>query len=287
MFLFQAPPAPPVAAMAAPLPPGLQARLDALEKAKDYPGVADLIEGLTPRQRGHLLETWMGALAKSGRPGRLLEVCDAAIPQMDAPTGPRLSTARIFRAQALGALNRPGEAWGVHLENAILGYAPGYSNACIEARRAEDWKALVKCADAWTSAVPTAAEAMAWKGEALAKQSLWAEAEPLLRSAAQQLPTRTTIWLDLSACCFHREAFQEAWEAADRALKLDANLPEGLFNRGQAACALHRYREGRSDFAAALALKSTGPEFAQLLRSCIAAADRSLARSSGATSRKH
>lgn len=277
MALQLPPPPPPVVqALSGELPPGLRARLDALQKAQDWPGLADLAESLPPAQRGLILETWLRALAKAGRHARLLEVCKAAIPQLDGPRGPRLSTARIFHAQALSALGRSAEAREAHLENGVLGFPTGFANACAEARNAQDWPALMACAQAWEKAHPEAPEPAAWQGEALAKQGRWGEAEPLLLATTQKLSQRPMAWADLSACRFQRGAFQEAWEAASQALALEPKLLEALYNRGRAAYALQRYAEGREDFRAALEL-APAPELAEQLRSSIAAADRFLA----------
>lgn len=72
-------------------------RIASLRKAKDWTGLAGYMETLTPTQRGKQLFTWMEALNQSPRWERLLEVCNACIPQLEAKTGPKLGLPRLLR----------------------------------------------------------------------------------------------------------------------------------------------------------------------------------------------
>lgn len=275
----QAPPAV-VQAVGSALPPAVQSRVDQLLSAKDWPALADYLESLPPRQRGALLETWLRSLNKSGRFERLLQVCDAAIPQMEAGQGPRLTTARLFRAQALSGLERHAEAMAAHAENGRLGFPAGFESACGEARVLQDWTSLAALAGELAKTRPGLG--LSLKGEALAKQLNFAEAEPVLAEAVKLEGHTAMAWADLACCLVQRQAYQEAIEAAARALALEPRNLEALYNRGRARFGLHQYQEGREDLAAALATGQADTSMAQNMRHNIELADRYLAYAKGA-----
>lgn len=245
-----------------PLPPAP----DALAKAKDWAGLADWFETVPPATRGAYYEWWLLGLKRSQRWDRLLTVCEALQPQVEAKTGPRLASYRLYRAQALGQLGRHAEAARAQAENGLLGDFDGLSNACAEARMAQDWTALLAYADEQLARRPEDANALAWKGEALARMDHFAEAEPILREALAKDLKIAYAWNNLGRCLNEKKAWTEAVEALDRALALEPGQLEALFNRGRARFELRRYQESRDDFRAALALQPGNPVIAENLR---------------------
>jgi len=252
-------------------------KIQQLKNAKDWLGLADYIETLPDKEKKIQLYDWIEALSKSGRWPRLIEVCDAALPEVEKTTGPRFGPVRYLRASAYSKLGRHAEAWKAHLEIARLGFPASFYVACDEARAAGDWPSLQICAETALAANPSSFEFQAIKGEALAKQERFAEAEPVLLEASKNIPKRAMVWADLASCMNQREAYREAYEAADRALQLEPRLLEGLCNRGRASIGLKHYREGRNDYASALALNPVDPAVAENLRRNVEMADRYLA----------
>lgn len=255
-MLPQAPPPLPVPAppsTAAPVDPAL-ARMAELVKAGRWAEACDLAETLDAHRRGAVLNDWLKALQRTGRWDRLQEVAGAVITQIEAKTGPRLSVYRLYRAQALSQLGRHAEAMAAHAQNGDLGYPDGTRNACAEARLVPDWIALERLADQLLAKNPADGEALAWKGESLARRDRFAEAEPVLRAAVAADPKQALAWSNLGRCLNERKAWTEADEALDRALALDPREFEALFNRGRARFELKRYVASRDDFRAALAL---------------------------------
>lgn len=213
-----------------PLPPVP----DALAKAKDWVGLADWFEAVPPATRGAYYEWWLLGLKRSQRWDRLLTVCEALQPQVEAKTGPRLASYRLYRAQALGQLGRHAEAARAQAENGLLGDLDGLSNACAEARMAQDWTALLAYADEQLARKPEDAYALAWKGEALARMDHFAEAEPLLRGAVVKDPKIAYAWNNLGRCLNERKAWAEADEVLNQALALQPDNPVIAENLRQA-----------------------------------------------------
>jgi len=264
-LLFQAPaPAPQVQSqgVSQALPPQIEAFL----KAKDWAGLADWFETVPPATRGSYYEYWIQSLNRSQRWDRLVVVCDALQPQLEAKSGPRLGTYRLYRAQALGHLGRHAEAAQAHAENGRLGYPDGWANACSEAKSAQDWNSLLACSEEWLRGKPEDASALAWKGEALNRLGRRAEAEPLLRVAVAKDPKNAFVWNHLGLCLNEMKAWGEACEAFNTSLALAPNQLEPLFNRGRCLFELRRYKESRDDFRAALALSPDDPALAENLR---------------------
>jgi tetratricopeptide (TPR) repeat protein len=241
-------------------------QLEALLRAKDWPGVADWFEGASPSVRGKYHEIWIQSLNRSRRWERLLAVCEALQPQLEAKSGPRLGTYRLYRAQALSQLGRHGEAALAHAENGRLGYPDGLPNACAEARLAQDWPNLLTFSEEVLAKRPGEAAALAGKGEALARMDRMAEAEPQLRAALDKDPNLPYAWNNLGRCLNERHAWAEACEALDRALTLDPKQAEALFNRGRAQFELKHYAASRDDFRAALTLLPGDPVLTENLR---------------------
>ncbi len=254
-LLMVATPAQDVMAPAGPI----DAKIQALTQAKDWNGLADYFEALTPRERGQRLTGWLQALNRAQRWERLLELCNAVVPQEEAKQGPKLTLARLLRAQALSQLQRHPEAMLAHAETGRLGWADGFSNACAEARCARDWAALQSSAESILSKASEDPKALAWRGEALAQQGKLAEAEPLLQKALALDSTQPYAWSNLARCLNERKVWKEALEACDKALGLDPRLMEARFNRGRACFELARYQEARDDFQAALTLLPGDP----------------------------
>jgi len=241
-------------------------KLEALLHAKDWAGLADWFETVPPATRGKFYEYWIQSLNRSQRWERLLVVCEALQPQLEAKSGPRLATYRLYRAQALSQMGRHSEAALVHAENGRLGFPDGFPNACAAARLAQDWKALLAFSDEFLTMRPGEASGMAWKGEALTRLDRLAEAEPLLRTAVAKDPKLPFAWNNLGRCLNEKKAWAEACEALDRALALEPNQLEALFNRGRSLFELKRYKESRDDFRAALALQPDNLLLADNLR---------------------
>lgn len=239
---------------------------DALVKAKNWPGLADWFETQPPATRGKFYEFWLESLQRSQRWDRLLAVCEALQPQLEAKSGPKLGVCRSLRPQALAKLGRHGEAAQAFAENARLGDAVGFANACNEARLAEDWTQLLACAEELQKRYPQDANSLAWKGEALVQLYRLAEAEPVLRATVEKDATNVYAWNNLGHCLNERKAWAEAAAAFDKALALNPKLLEGLFNRGRARFELKRYAESRDDFRAALALQPDNTVIADNLR---------------------
>ena len=265
--------------------PDADLKIAAMEKAQQWGPLADFIETLSPKQRGAHLDSWLKALQKTGRWPRLLEICDAVLPQLEGAKGPQLSIARLERAQALSGLGRHGEAELAHEENGKLGYPPGFVNACVEARNAQDWTGLERCAGELLASAPTHVQALAWKGEALARQERYAEAEPLLRQALQADPSQEMAWNNLGRCLNAKQAFGEAAEALDHAVTLDPNEWEARYNRGLAEFRLGRYEASLRDLKAASALNPSDPSVRKDLAEVEAYVHPSAKRPRGNTSK--
>jgi tetratricopeptide (TPR) repeat protein len=262
-LLYQVPaPAPQAQAASSAMPP----ELDAFLKAKDWNGLSDWFETVSPTIRGRHVEYWIQGLNRAGRWERLLAVCEALQPQLEAKSGPRLATYRLYRAQALSQLGRHGEAALVHLENGRLGYSNGFPNACVEARQAGDWETLLTAAQELLARRPEDAAGLGWKGEGLARVNRFAEAEAVLRAALAKDATDAYAWNNLGRCLNERKAWQEACEALNRALTLEPGQLEARFNRGRCLFELKRYKESRDDFKAALALSPGDPVLQENLR---------------------
>lgn len=237
-----------------------QKRLAAFQKAGDWAGMCDWFETLTPRQRGLHLTEWLQGLNKAQRWTRLLEITEAAIPQLEAKRGPRISLERILRAQALSRLDRPREAMEAHRENGDLGYPDGYKNAAQEALTLQDWPALERIAKLRLGPSPQDEEALAHQALAVARQDRFKEAEPLLRGATERTPGRADLWLQLGRILLmHRKDLAASEQAFDRCLALDPRHVEALNFRGAAWMSQARYAEARQDFLAAQALAPADP----------------------------
>lgn len=263
-------------------------RIASLQKIKDWAGLADYLETLTPAQRGKQLFTWMEALNRTRRWERLLEVCNACIPQLEAKTGPKLGLPRLLRAQALSQLQRHSEARIAHAESGALGYPDGFENACAEARLEGNWEALATHAQAL--ATSKSGLGFSLRGEALCKLLRFKEAEPLLEQAVALEGHTAMAWADLACCRVERKAYSEAVNAADRALTMEPDNIEALYNRGRARFGLQQYQDGRNDLAAALALGKADPALRENLQLNIGLADRFLESQRKAASkggRKH
>ncbi len=239
----------------------------AMEKAQQWTALADYFETLSPRERGGLLGTWLNALQRAERWNRLLEVCDAVIPQKEAKTGPQLSIVRMERAQALSALNKHAEAEAAHEQNGKLGDPNGFINACVEARNARDWPGLERCSTELLSAKPNDHQALAWKGEAFARQERFEEAEPLLRAALQGDPKQAQAWNNLGRCLNAKHAWAEAVEALNKAISIDPNEWEAHYNRGLAQFQLGHFEDNLKDLKIASVANPGDPQISKDLAS--------------------
>jgi tetratricopeptide (TPR) repeat protein len=245
---------------------GLPPAMEALLQADNWPGLADWFEKASPKIRRQHYEYWLQALNRSQRWARLAEACQALTPQLEGKGKPRLGTYRLYRAQALSQLGRHQEAMAAHAENGRLGQAEGYANACVEARLAGNWKALLVHSGAILARKPENPEALGWKGEALAHLGRFDESAAVLRKAVKADPKAAYAWNNLGRGALQRKAWEEAKAAFDQALALEPRQMEALFNRGIAQFNLKRYAASRDDFKAALALRPGDPVLQENLR---------------------
>lgn len=244
----------------------IETRVQTLTQAKDWNGLADFFETLSPKERGLRLTGWLQALNRSQRWERLAQVCDAVLPQEDAQQGAKLTLTRLLRAQALSQLQRHPEAMVAHAENGRLGWAEGYPNACAEARLCRDWPSLQAHAEALLAKTPDHPQALAWKGEALARMDQFSQAEPLLQKALTLDPKQPEGWSNLGRCLNERKAWAEGLAACDQALALAPTLMEAHYNRGRACFELARYQEARDAFQTALTMLPGDPVLQENLR---------------------
>ena len=269
MFLMPVPPPPP-AIQGQVLELGAQqtlpARMEALLQAEDWPRLADWFEKAPPKVQRQYYEYRLQALNRSQRWARLAAVCKALLPQLEAKTGPRLGTCRLYRAQALSRLGKHQEALLAHAENGRLGQPEGYANACVEARLAGNWKALLTQSDAILATKPQDAEALGSRGEALAHLGRFDESADALRKAVEANPRQAYAWNNLGRGALQRKAWADAKAAFDKALALEPGQMEALFNRGIAHFNLKQYEASRDDFKAALALRPGDPALRENLR---------------------
>ena len=260
-FLQNPPPAQVASAQPIGLTPEIRSKATALEQAKDWDGLADFLETLDPRSRGFLLEAWLRALKNANRLERLLQVCEAAIPQLEPPNTPRLSTARIYRAQALSKLGRRAEAIAAYRQNGKLGDPTGLRNACAVAQAGSDWPTLAELAKELEPQAPFKKEALLWQGESFFNQVRLAEAEATFKACIQLDRAQPFAWAMLGACLAARKAYPEALEALDTAISGDPTKPEPFFNRALVRFGLKQYAEGREDVLKAKALEPEDPGF--------------------------
>ena len=248
-FPVQSPPA-----VQQPLSPQeIQARGETLEKAQKWADLADFFESLGPKDQRLFLTFRLKALQKAQRWERMLEVCNSTLPQIEIKSGPKLGLERLLLANALSHLGRHPEALAAHQENGKLGSLASYRSACSEARLVPDWKSEKACADALLALKPGDAEALAWKGEALAQQKNFTDAEPILREAIKGDPRQPFAWSNLGRCLNERKALPEALDVLNQALALDPALYEAHYNRGRTNFELKQFQSSVEDFRIALA----------------------------------
>jgi tetratricopeptide (TPR) repeat protein len=252
-------------------PVALEKRVQELSKAKDWGALADFFEALPPEQSRKFSYEWLSSLDGSGRWQRMLDLSVTM-----GRLGP-LPYLAHFKGKALSQLGRHREALDWYRDNGNKGDVRNQMMACNEALVLRDWVALQESAEGVLAKYPLDGIYLGLKGEALAKQGRFQEAEAPLNEAVHLAPRIAMNWADL-ACC-HNEAarYPEAFEAASQALLLDPRLMEGLQNRGRACVGMKRYREGRADYAAALALKPDDEVLVRNLKANLAAMDAFLA----------
>jgi tetratricopeptide (TPR) repeat protein len=264
---------------AAPVPAEtVNRRLMEWNKAGDFGAIADYFETLPPRQRVDYMYAWLAALEKARRWERILALCED--PLFRNKEGKSILP-NHFKGRALAELGRHREALAWHLASGKGGDLSSYMAGWNEALALGDWASSLVCAEALVGRYPTNGNYLGMKGEALAKLGRYEEAEASLNEAVHLAPGRAMTWADL-ACC-HNEAarYEEALDAASRAVALDAKLMEGWCNKGRARMGLKQYREGRDDYAAALALQPKDPALVANLKLNIDMADKYLAHVNG------
>jgi tetratricopeptide (TPR) repeat protein len=152
------------------------------------------------------------------------------------------------------------------MENARLGYAPGFTNACSEAFLNKDWNQIQEWSEECLKRNPDDATALAWKGEALVQIGQLGEAETLLRASVAKQATSSFGWNKLGHCLIEKQAWVEAYEALSKSLALESNQLDALQNRGKALFEIKHYKESVEDFRAALALRPEDPILKENLR---------------------
>ncbi len=250
-------------------------QIQKLLNAKSWVALADYLTYMPAKERLARSATWLKAMYEAGQHEKLVEVVNSNLITWEAKTGPVLGLGRRYRAQSLIHLKRHAEAVAAHLENGHLGDSNGYPNALAVARSTEDWNLLIATAETVLVKKPGHAEATAYKGEALAKQGKFSEAEPSLQAAVKAFPARSTAWSALSICLMERGEHQAGFDAASKAVELDPKYLEARYNRIRASLALQRYEEGRAELVAALALNPE-PSLAALLKDLLDRTDRYL-----------
>lgn len=254
----------------------LRAQVDVLKSAKDWAGLADLMERQDPKTRGQFLFTWLEALSKAGRTERALEICNAALPQLKAAKqASETNFIQYFRSKLLSQLGRHEEALASFIELADQGDLAALSLACNEAVALGAWGDLIDLGSRVAQHNPGLGKS--FQGDGLAKLLRFPEAEAVLEEAVK-LPGHTAMaWSNLACCRVERKAYTEAVAAADQALALEPGLMEALYNRGRARFGLQQYADGRADLAAALATGKADAALTENLQMNIAMADRYLA----------
>ena len=248
----------------------VEARLSALADAGDWDALCDQFEALPIETALRFRGTWVEALGRARRWERLQQLCDRLLKTPAYLKDPRRPDFLRQRARALSQLQRHPEALAAWEELGRGGDRLGRINACQEAELQQDWPALARNALA-LSGMPgltpaLTGEAATWRGEALARQNRFAEAEPAFKAALAVDPKQALTWANLGRCLNERKAWPEAREAFDHALALQPGLLEALYNRGLALFNLKRYAESRDDFRAALTQRPEDPVLKENLR---------------------
>ncbi|MBK8794592.1 MAG: tetratricopeptide repeat protein [Holophaga sp.] len=249
-------------------------RINELRKAKNWAAVADELEALPQKQRLERSYFWLESLERSGRWARLLEVCEVTVLLGKPGSNPFLTH---FKGKALSELGRHAEALAWFCEGGKKGDITAYLEASNEAQALSDWKTLLEIAEVLVDRYPTSGAYLGLKGQALAKLGRYDDAELALNESVHLVPKGAMNWADL-ACCYNEHGkYQEAYDAAAQAVALDPRLMEGLCNRGRACFGLKRYKEGRDDYATALALNPQDAAIVRNLKLNISMADKFLA----------
>ncbi len=248
----------------------VEARLSALADAGDWDALCDQFEALPIETALRFRGTWVEALGRARRWERLQRLCDRLLKTPATLKDPRRPDFLRQRARALSQLQRHAEALAAWEELGRGGDLLGRVNACQEAELQQDWPALARNALA-LSKMPglkpaLVGEAATWRGEALARQNRFAEAEPAFKAALAVDPNQALTWANLGRCLNERKAWSEAREAFGHALALQPGLLEALYNRGLALFNLKRYAESRDDFRAALTQRPEDPVLKENLR---------------------
>lgn len=107
---------------------------------------------------------------------------------------------------------------------------------------------------------PDDLEARGWHGRLLAWTGKWEAAESEYRYVLQRVPSDADILSGLADVLIWREHFEEALSVLNDAQALQPNRTDILIRQGRVLRALHRNREAREKFRAALALDPGNPE---------------------------
>jgi len=114
---------------------------------------------------------------------------------------------------------------------------------------------------------PDDLEARGWHGRLLAWTGKWEAAESEYRYVLQRVPSDADILSGLADVLIWREHFEEALSVLNDAQALQPNRTDILIRQGRVLRALHRNREAREKFRAALALEPGNSEGRQGLES--------------------
>jgi tetratricopeptide (TPR) repeat protein len=261
-------PLPTLCQQAAPeTPDALRQRLSLLYQQKKWDELADVFESLTPVQRGSYLASWLEILERSGRWDRLLQVCDAVLPQLDAVRQEeQILTLQKKRLTAFTKLDRRSEALTLCELLGDKGDPFYFVLGTDQARLTRDFVSMERLALKWAAKKPGDPLVPGVLGEALARQERFGEAEPQLQKAVTLNPKDADSWCNLGRCFNDRKAWQAAETVLNRALELDPKHLEARYNRGRTLFELKRYREAVDDFQAALALAPADATLAENLR---------------------
>lgn len=233
---------------------GLEARITELRAAQDWPGLRRLIDALPPTERRRRLGPLLETLTHLEEWAALRKTAEEAIGLLDRCEGPRPGEPRISLARALSGAGRHAEACRVHLENAFLGWTPGYRMACGEAREASDWKLLQEVSEAGLFMGMDRAAFLAFKGEALYRMDRYPEAATVLTESLRLDPTHANSWLHLATCHSGVRRYAEAEEAATQAIR---QAPDGIgayLFRAQLRGYLKQFAKAKEDYRKAQSL---------------------------------
>jgi len=257
---------------------GLDTRIMELRATQDWPGLRRLIEALPAPERKRRLGPLMEALTQLEAWPALRQAAEEATNLLDRCEGPRPGEPRTSLAQALSGAGRHREACRIHLENAFLGWEPGFRMTCGEARDASDWPLLLEAAEAGLFMRSDRAAFQRFQGEALYRMDRYQEAVLVLRESLDLDPAHSNSWLHLATCYSGMRRYAEAEEAATQAIR---QAPDGVgayLFRAQLRGYLKQFAKAQEDYRMALSLVPQDRVMQKQIQDALASLERYSAR---------